>query len=108
MWPNSYAKRRNKYDYEGQEPANQPPAGYIWTAAKQAGVSMRNYGYYVSNRDKPEADGTQITDVRDPILAPVTDPNYRGFDLDYPDIERAKEFIEIGRASCSGRVDRAG
>ncbi|MES1258319.1 MAG: alkaline phosphatase family protein, partial [Acidobacteriota bacterium] len=29
---------------------------------------------------------------RDPILAPVTDPNYRGFDLDYPDVERAKEF----------------
>ena len=92
MWPNSYAGRRKTYDYEGQEPANTPPAGYIWTAAKQAGVSMRNYGYYVDNRATPEADGTQITAVRDPILAPVTDPNYRGFDLDYPDIERAKEF----------------
>jgi YVTN family beta-propeller protein len=92
MWPNSYAGRRKNYDYEGQEPTNAPPAGYIWTAAKQAGVSMRNYGYYVTNRQKPEADGTQITDVRDPILAPVTDPNYRGFDLDYADIERAKEF----------------
>ncbi len=23
----------------------------------------------------------------------MTDPNYRGFDLDYPDVERAKEFI---------------
>jgi YVTN family beta-propeller protein len=93
MWPNSYAGRRKTYDYEGQEPANQPPAGYIWSAAKQAGVSMRNYGYYVTNRKTPEADGTQITDVRDPILAPVTDPNYRGFDLDYADIDRAKEFI---------------
>jgi YVTN family beta-propeller protein len=93
MWPNSYAGRRKTYDYEGQEPANQPPAGYIWSAAKQAGISLRNYGYYVTNRKTPEADGTQITDVRDPILAPVTDPNYRGFDLDYPDIDRAKEFI---------------
>ncbi|HKD05386.1 MAG TPA: alkaline phosphatase family protein [Bryobacteraceae bacterium] len=93
MWPNSYAGRRKTYDYEGQEPTNAPPAGYIWTAAKQAGVSMRNYGYYVDNRKTPEPDGTQITSVRDPILAPVTDPNYRGFDLDYPDVERAKEFI---------------
>jgi YVTN family beta-propeller protein len=93
MWPNSYAGRRKTYDYEGQEPTNAPPAGYIWTAAKQAGVSMRNYGYHVDNRKTPEPDGTQITSVRDPILAPVTDPNYRGFDLEYPDVERAKEFI---------------
>ena len=92
MWPNSYAGRRKTYDYEGQEPANAPPAGYIWSAAGQAGITMRNYGYYVDNRATPEADGTQITAVRDPILAPVTDPNYRGFDLDYPDIDRAKEF----------------
>ena len=92
MWPNSYAGRRKTYDYEGQEPTNAPPAGYIWTAAKQSGVTMRNYGYYVDNRKTPEPDGTQITSVRDPILAPVTDPNYRGFDLGYPDIERAKEF----------------
>jgi len=93
MWPNSYAQRRKTYDYEGQEPANQPPAGYIWTAAQQAGVSMRNYGYFVDLRKTADADGTQITAVRDPILAPVTDPNYRGFDLDYRDVERAKEFI---------------
>jgi YVTN family beta-propeller protein len=93
MWPNSYAGRRKTYDYEGQEPANSAPAGYIWNAAQQAGVSMRNYGYYVDLRKTADADGTQITGVRDPILAPVTDPNYRGFDLDYPDIERAKEFI---------------
>jgi len=94
MWPNSYAGRRKTYDYEGQEPTNAPPAGYIWTAAGQAGITMRNYGYYVDNRKTAEADGTQITSVRDPILAPVTDPNYRGFDLDYPDVERAKEFLD--------------
>ena len=93
MWPNSYAERRKTYDYEGQEPANAAPAGYIWTAAKQAGVTMRNYGYYVDMAKTADTDGAQITGVRDPILAPVTDPNYRGFDLDYPDVERAKEFI---------------
>jgi phospholipase C len=94
FWPNSYAGRRKTYDYEGQEPANAPPAGYIWNAASQAGVTMRNYGYYVDNRKTAEADGTQITAVRDPILAPITDPNFRGFDLDYTDVDRAKEFLD--------------
>ena len=60
MWPNGAGGRRRTYDYEGQEPANAPPAGYIWTAAGQAGISMRNYGYFVDNRAKPDTDGTQI------------------------------------------------
>ena len=33
LWPNSYAGRRKFYDYEGQEPAASPPAGYLWTNA---------------------------------------------------------------------------
>ena len=41
LWPNSYAGRRNAYDYEGGEPANLPPAGYIWTNALAAGISLR-------------------------------------------------------------------
>mgnify|MGYP003351837515 CR=1 FL=1 len=41
-----------------------------------------------------DTDGTQILSVRDPILAPNTDPNFRGFDLDYPDVDRAKEFLD--------------
>lgn len=105
MWPNSYASRRKKYDYEGQEPTNAPPAGYLWTAAAQAGVSMRNYGYYATNRPKADTDGTQITDVRDPVLAPVTDPNYRAFDLDYPDVSRAQEFIsELADFEKAGKM----
>ena len=105
MWQNSYASRRKTYDYEGQEPANAPPAGYIWTAAAQAGLKMRNYGYFVDNRKTAEADGTQITGIRDPILAPVTDPNYRGFDLDYPDVDRAKEFIsELQEFEAAGTM----
>jgi YVTN family beta-propeller protein len=93
LWPSYSAGRRKIYDFEGQEPANAPPAGYLWTAAAQAGLSFRNYGFFVDSRKEPEADGTQITGVRDPILAPVTDPNYRGPDPGYPDVERAKEFI---------------
>ena len=49
MWPNSYAGRRKTYDYEGGEPANLPPAGYIWTNALSAGITVRNYGVWAGN-----------------------------------------------------------
>jgi DNA-binding beta-propeller fold protein YncE len=94
MWPNSYAGRRKLYDYEGGEVAALPPAGYLWTNAAAAGVPMRNYGLWTTNTPKAAATGEpQIARVRDPILAKVTNMNYRAFDLDYPDIERAKVFL---------------
>ncbi len=36
LWPNSYAKRRNHYDYEEQDPASLDPAGYIWTMPRRS------------------------------------------------------------------------
>ena len=34
-----------------------------------------------------------MASLRDPSLKPVTDMSYRSFDLDYPDVDRAKEFL---------------
>lgn len=93
MWPNSYAGRRKHYDYEGGEPAALPPAGYIWNNAIQAGISLRNYGFWCQVAAKPGPDGVQIEKVKDPALAPYTNMKYRGFDLDYLDVDRAKTFI---------------
>jgi DNA-binding beta-propeller fold protein YncE len=93
MWPNSYANRRNHYDYEGGEPAAYPPAGYIWTNAAARGLSIRNYGYWTENKPVAGPDGIQIETVRDPVLAKTTNMKYRDFDLDYPDVERAKVFL---------------
>jgi DNA-binding beta-propeller fold protein YncE len=93
MWPNSYAGRRKHYDYEGGEPAALPPAGYLWTSAAARNISMRNYGYWATNMKEPGADGTQIENVRDPVLAKVTNMKYRSFDLDYPDVKRAQTFL---------------
>ena len=93
MWPNSYANRRNHYDYEGGEPAAYPPAGFIWTNAAARGLSIRNYGYWTENKPVAGPDGIQIETVRDPVLAKVTNMKYRDFDLDYPDVERAKVFL---------------
>jgi DNA-binding beta-propeller fold protein YncE len=93
MWPNSYAARRRRYDYEGTDPASLPPAGYLWTNAAAAGVSMRNYGFWAVNLPAPAPDGTHIQSVRDPVLKAVTNLRYRAFDLEYPDVERAKVFL---------------
>jgi DNA-binding beta-propeller fold protein YncE len=94
MWPNSYAGRRKTYDYEGGEPANLPPAGYLWTNALAAGVTFRSYGEWTTNfpLDRVQ-NGVQIKEVRDPALHGFVDMNYRGFDLGYPDVERTKEFL---------------
>jgi len=94
MWPNSYAGRRKHYDYEGGEPAALPPAGYLWTNAAARGISMRNYGYWATNLPQAAADGTQIGAVRDSTLAKVTNLKYRSFDLDYPDVNRARTFLD--------------
>ena len=94
MWPASYADRHDRYDFEGGEPAAYPPAGYLWTNAAAAGVSMRNYGYWVENKEKPGDDGIQIESVLDPVLAKVTNRKYRSFDLDYPDVKRAQVFLD--------------
>jgi DNA-binding beta-propeller fold protein YncE/phospholipase C len=93
LWPNSYAGRRKTYDYEEGDPASVPPAGYLWTNAAAAGVSLRNYGYMVDNKAGAAPGQEQIATVRDPVLAKVTNRMYRGFDLAYPDVERAKVFL---------------
>ncbi|HLH01286.1 MAG TPA: bifunctional YncE family protein/alkaline phosphatase family protein [Bryobacteraceae bacterium] len=94
LWPNEYADRSKRYDFEGGEPANTPPAGYIWNNALQAGITFRNYGEWVENIPLKQVKGErQIEKVNDPPLANYTDMNFRSFDLEYSDLDRAKEFI---------------
>ncbi len=109
FWPNSYAGRRKTYDYEGGESAALPPAGYLWNNAVAAGVSLRNYGYFVTNKPLAQvgADGVQVKAVRDAMLANVTNGQYRGFDLDYPDVDRAKVFLaDLAKFEASGELPR--
>jgi YVTN family beta-propeller protein len=107
LWPSEYAKRRGLYDFEEQDPASLPPAGYLWTNAAAAGISIRNFGYMVDNKKDAPAGSEQITGVRDPVLAKVTNRMYRGFDLAYPDVERAKVFLgEMAEYEKSGNMPR--
>jgi hypothetical protein len=91
-WPNEYAGRRKTYDYEGGEPANAPPTGYLWNNALQAGLTVRDYGEWTDNV-KSSAGPRQIDKVMDAAIASDVDMNYRGWDLEYPDVNRAHEFI---------------
>jgi DNA-binding beta-propeller fold protein YncE len=107
LWPNSYARRRRTDDYQGQEPTAAPPAGYLWTNAVQAGLTLRNYGHFVTNRDQPTEDGLHVLEVRDPVLARVTNLRFRGFDADYPDVARARVFLEdLAEFERTGQMPR--
>ena len=107
LWPSQYAGRRKTYDFEGGEPASQPPAGYLWTNAVAAGLSIRNFGYWAQNTPDATPGGEQVARVLDPVLAKVTNRFYRSFDLNYPDVERAKVFLkELSDDEKSGTMPR--
>jgi hypothetical protein len=94
LWPTEYAGRHKLYDFEEQDPGALPPAGYIWTNAAAAGLTVRNYGFMVENKHLIAAAGTdQLQGINDPVLMKLTNRNYRGFDTNYPDVERAKTFL---------------
>jgi DNA-binding beta-propeller fold protein YncE len=70
----SLAAGRLRYNgFEGGESANLPPAGYVWSNALSAGLSVRNYGLFVDT-------GAPTPRVKDPSLQGVTNLNYRATD----------------------------
>ncbi len=82
--------------------------GYLWNQAMRAGLSVRNYGFFLdlsrynltgadAKYDIPELIGpyktrTQVAFPANAALAPVTDIYFRGFDNSFPDYFRYKEF----------------
>jgi len=103
IWPSEYAGRNKLYGFEGTEPANAPPAGYLWTNAAQAGISIRNYGEWTEERKL--ASGDSDVKVNDPVLEKVSNKDYPPYNLDYPDVERAEVFIsELKGFESSGKL----
>ena len=108
LWPTEYAGRHNFYDFEEQDPTALPPAGYIWSNAAMAGLSLRNYGFMVENKTQiaPEG-GDQLAKINDPTLSKVTNRAFRGFDLNYTDVNRAKIFLaDLAEFEKSGNLPR--
>jgi DNA-binding beta-propeller fold protein YncE len=98
-WPASYAGRAKtrpaaKTDPGDQEPQQRAPGGYLWTGALRKGIPFRNYGFFVQNRKGAKPGEAIVEGVSDPALLPHTHPAYAGYDPDFPDVERARIFIE--------------
>jgi YVTN family beta-propeller protein len=90
-------------------PNGEVQQGYLWNAALRAGVTVRNYGFFIDLTryslagtpyaaaglplDRtPFANKNAIAFASDPALAPLTDPYFRGFDDRYPDFYREQEW----------------
>jgi YVTN family beta-propeller protein len=70
--------------------------GYIFNAVLKAGGTVRDYGFLVNNIGSPVSDpfGAGVIQVAplDPVLAPLTDVYFRGYDQNYPDLWRYHEW----------------
>ncbi len=80
--PSAYANKRA--DPDGEE-SDEPERGFLWTLAKRAGVSFRDYGEMVKGNP-----GWPVTQ-RD--LGADVNPDYIPFDLVTPDQKRADVWI---------------
>ncbi len=88
-------------------PGGQAGAGYLWDSALRAGLTLRNYGFFLDTtrydmkadlpghidaiRD-PRAQNVVVAFPTKPALAAVTDPYFAGFDQRLPDYWRFKEW----------------
>lgn len=89
-------------------PEGEEGAGYLWDGALRAGLTLRNYGFFVdlsryhppwNHRSirippltDPAATKTQIAYITDGALRPYSDTYFRGFDQSFPDFYRYAEF----------------
>lgn len=103
----NYSGRGRSYDFEGTnngspvdllgiQDASRPSGGYLWDNALKHGVSVRNYGAYVSfGDDRKGPDGKPVAEdnvATKKALLPNTCPNYRRYDLAYPDSDAAAQY----------------
>ncbi len=106
LLPNARAGRLDR-DLNEYTLAAAPPAGFIWNQALQAGLPLRNYGFAVRNRAQPQAGRLHVERVLDPALDQVTVGTFRGFDVDYPDVDRAKAFLaDLQAMETTGEMPR--
>jgi DNA-binding beta-propeller fold protein YncE len=90
-------------------PDNEINTGHLWDAALRAKLTVRNYGFFADGTryNLLESDPNAISLVAMPALtnpptivaypgsvalAPYTDPYFRGFDNNFPDFYRFKEW----------------
>jgi len=84
-WPTLYGGRGGIYEFEGGgDPIARPSDGFLWDNCLRNGVSVRSYGEFVINGKAP-GDSMKASV---PSLEGRVAPFYRGYDLDYSDVDR--------------------
>lgn len=105
-WPLLYRGSREgklKYPSEGAFRIAWPSSGYIWDRCKQAGVSYRSYGEFIAEPSKANPKRT----AKVPALEGHFDPDFHGYDLNYPDVKRTERFLEeLKRFEKEGEMPR--
>jgi YVTN family beta-propeller protein len=93
VWPSDYSSRGTLINRALIAITN-VPGGYLWDAARAAGISYRSYGEYVIN-GKTYPDGSyEPATTRMPALVDHFSPMYRTYDLKHMDIKRAEVWLE--------------
>jgi YVTN family beta-propeller protein len=101
-WPMNYADRGGKYLTSGGGKNRNaygniaaPPYGYLWDAAKRAGVSVRSYGEFGSRSENEDEDpGKGEVQAGVPGLKGLINPDYPPWNLSIPDNRRVDVWIE--------------
>jgi hypothetical protein len=95
--------------------------GYLWDAAQRAGLTVRDYGFFVDtstylcatpstnippasvclspNLTDPFSTQTQVAYSQSVSLTKFTDPYFRGFDNQFPDYYRYQEWLRDFKAN---------
>jgi hypothetical protein len=86
-WPPAYGGRNDDDEVLTGMGAAVPSGGYMWDGARRAGVTFRDYGELAL---MPAIEGHLAATA--PSLGNRFDPHYVGWDLDYSDLDRYKEW----------------
>ena len=96
-WPTMYGNRGGDFDFGPGTKISSPSSGYIWDNCKTHNVTYRDYGEAVNVPDKVGDPNTAMTANLEGHVC----EDYRGFDMDYSDLDREavweKEFDAFER-----------
>jgi YVTN family beta-propeller protein len=93
-WPVDYNGYGRPYDFGGFGegttaglPGEHPGRGFLWDEVARAGISYRNFGFFVDNPVDLQASI--------PGLLGHTDPQYPGWDMSVPDQVRIDRWLDV-------------
>jgi DNA-binding beta-propeller fold protein YncE len=88
----------------------QGPGGHIWDAVRSAGITYRNYGFFLSTGINDSNGNVIMPDNYPDVLGNqppghnlqgVSDWDYRRFDSNYPDSDASAIYTQRGAQNCS-------